>query len=419
MERPKRSAPAGLPYDALLEILARLPVKSVYRSKCVAKAWRDLVDDPLNRKKLPQTLEGFFFLDKPDIVNGGDVEHFGFITVLPRPVPLDIDLGFSFLTKLPEMENLTFLDSCNGLLLFVHARESDPLDVFGYVVCNPATKQWEAVPACGCCVPMGNCSEWSTLLAFDPAVSSHFHLICFSREALVLDEEAEALEGQAPVLSVCACSSGIGMWSRRSQTEWNSKQGQLEGWRHQGGKLEYPSLSPRRAFVNGLLHLIVFNLDDDKIVAVDVQGKTQRIITVPAPTERRRWNFPGYIGQSQGLLHYINLDFDDLHPEQCHKMYIWVLQGYDTREWALKDTVSFLELFGKKSCTGTILDCDVVAVHQDCNVVFFLQSNRLIAYDMDRKEVTVVATFENEIWVDGIAPCVPNFTESPVLRNKH
>ncbi|CAL5009087.1 unnamed protein product [Urochloa decumbens] len=180
MERPMRSALVGPPYDALLEILARLPARSVYRSKCVAKAWRDIVDDPLNRKRLPQTLEGFFFLDKPDIVSSGDVEHFGFISVLPRPVPLDIDPRFSFLTKLPEMQNLFFLDSCNGILLFVHVRKLDRLDVH-YVVCNPATKQWEAVPTCGCCLPMGDCSEWSTLLAFDPAVSSHFHLIHFWR----------------------------------------------------------------------------------------------------------------------------------------------------------------------------------------------------------------------------------------------
>ncbi|CAO2205499.1 unnamed protein product [Urochloa humidicola] len=88
MERPKRSAPAGLPYDALLEIL---PARSVYRSKCVAKAWRDLVDDPLNRKKLPQTLEGLFVMNPGTVWVGGPgvgMEHLGFINFLPRPVPL-------------------------------------------------------------------------------------------------------------------------------------------------------------------------------------------------------------------------------------------------------------------------------------------------------------------------------------------
>ena len=82
MDCPKQCAPAGLPYDDIVEILARLPARSVYRFKCVAKAWRDLIDDPLNRKKLPQTLEGFFFIDKPNDV-ASFVEHFDFINLLP------------------------------------------------------------------------------------------------------------------------------------------------------------------------------------------------------------------------------------------------------------------------------------------------------------------------------------------------
>ncbi|XP_022679970.1 uncharacterized protein LOC111256353 [Setaria italica] len=64
MDCSKRSAGAvaSLPDDPLVEILSRVPVKSLCRFKCVSKAWRDLIADPLHRKKLPQTLEGFFFL---------------------------------------------------------------------------------------------------------------------------------------------------------------------------------------------------------------------------------------------------------------------------------------------------------------------------------------------------------------------
>ncbi|CAL5009526.1 unnamed protein product [Urochloa decumbens] len=419
MERRKRSAPAGLPYDALLEILARLPARSVYRSKCVAKGWRDLVDDPLNRKKLPQTLEGFFVM-KPGTARGRGVgvEHFGFINLLPRPVPLDIDPCFSFLKKLPETEYLSFLDYCNGLLLFVHARKSGPFDqsdVLTYVVCNPATKQWEAVPACDC--GCWDCLEWYTFLVFHPAVSSHFHLINFWREWREgSDKEGEELE-EWPLL-VCVYSSGTRTWSRRSQTDWNNEQGRLEGWRHQG-ELCYLGGDPQRAFVNGILHLMVWELDDSPIVAaVDIQGKTQRIIKMPAAAEGMRWAHThiGHISQSQGRLHYINFQVggdDDDDTKKCDELFTWVLKDYDTQEWVLKDTVSFLKLFGENICT-------VVAIHQDCNVVFFLQSkNQLIAYDMDRKEVSVVATLENKIWRNGIVPYVPNFADSLVLTNKH
>ena len=49
-----------LPDDPLVEILSRVPAKSVCRFKCVSKAWRDLIADPDNRKKLPQAMQGLF-----------------------------------------------------------------------------------------------------------------------------------------------------------------------------------------------------------------------------------------------------------------------------------------------------------------------------------------------------------------------
>jgi len=152
------------------------------------------------------------------------VEHFDFINLLPRSVPLDIDPRFPFLTKRPEIEDLLFADSCNGLVLFKHVRKSNLFDVLSYIVCNPATKQWETVPTCSCCPPLKDCLDWYTFLAFDPAVSSHFHLICFQEKGL--DEEDEVL-----VLSVCAYSSETGTWSQ-SQINWNEL-GQLERWCHQ------------------------------------------------------------------------------------------------------------------------------------------------------------------------------------------
>jgi hypothetical protein len=37
------------------------PRKSVCRCKCVSRRWRGLISDPDHRKKLPQTLAGFFY----------------------------------------------------------------------------------------------------------------------------------------------------------------------------------------------------------------------------------------------------------------------------------------------------------------------------------------------------------------------
>ena len=50
----------GLPDDPLVEILSRVPAKSVCRCKCVSMAWRDLIADPDNCKKLRQPMQGLF-----------------------------------------------------------------------------------------------------------------------------------------------------------------------------------------------------------------------------------------------------------------------------------------------------------------------------------------------------------------------
>ena len=126
-----------------------------------------------------------------------------------------------------------------------------------------------------------------------------------------------------------------------------------------------------------------------------------------------------YIGHSQGRLHYIKYEVDAHDCENCYELSIWVLQDYDRQEWLLKDTMSFPKLSGKHSCIGSMLEFFVVAIHQDCNVVFILQPlNRLIAYDMDRKEVSVIATFEHDNLGVRIAPYVPYFLESQALANK-
>jgi len=53
MDCAKGTAVAGLYDDLMVEILSCVPVKDVRRSKCVSKPWRDLIADPLHRKKLP------------------------------------------------------------------------------------------------------------------------------------------------------------------------------------------------------------------------------------------------------------------------------------------------------------------------------------------------------------------------------
>uniref|UniRef100_A0A453SSG6 F-box domain-containing protein n=1 Tax=Aegilops tauschii subsp. strangulata TaxID=200361 RepID=A0A453SSG6_AEGTS len=96
--------------DLLVEILSRVPAKSLFRFRCVSSHWLALIDHPYHRKRLPQTPAGFFYDNKytvewflqPPL-------HF---TSFPGKRCPPIDTSCSFL---PNHERIHLLDCCNGL----------------------------------------------------------------------------------------------------------------------------------------------------------------------------------------------------------------------------------------------------------------------------------------------------------------
>ncbi|RCV19572.1 hypothetical protein SETIT_3G396500v2 [Setaria italica] len=421
MDDPKRSAAAApsLPDDALVEILSRVPAKSLCRFKCVSKAWCDLIADRLRCKRLPQTLEGFFYAydgDDDEEIHGGDcddgsgkgdggggvspghVARGRFINTLGRFVPL---ASYSFLLEQLGVETICLMRSCNGLLLFGHRRDSDTYDSLGYIVCNPATEQWVAVPSSGW-KPF-SLWDWDesedsdsdsdnessncrfTYLIFDPAVSAHFQLVEFwSGDAVCVEE-------------VHTYSSETGVWCKKT-SEWSSD--------------EAVSFFAGSAFVSGMLHFSVTNFDthQEQIVAVDGEGKRCRIIVGPEKSCDAV-----FIGQSKGCLHYLSRRTDS--TSKMTELSIWVLQEYNTEDWVLKHRVTFLQLFGRMSCRDQ--DYNVVAIHPDRDLIFFLQhwDLQLKSYDMDSKEVCTLRILR--VGPQHIFPYVPYFAESTAVACKH
>ncbi|CAL5078806.1 unnamed protein product [Urochloa decumbens] len=445
MDCSKRGAVAGIPDDALVEILSRLPAKFLCRSKCVSKAWCGLIADRLRCRKLPLTLEGFFYgcvyesrdeyRDHPfcgccderdsesDDEDGSEDDKEGssedgdgsggckdksghFINLLGESVPL-VDPSFSLLRKQPEIKNFTLLDSCNGLLLFGQTWYSAAGVTTSYIVYNPATEHWVPVPSSGF---SSNQLEYFdsddddeescvlTYLIFDPVISSHFQLIEFYHNSEVALLQTYSSETK----------------------RWGDKPRERRRWK-KGGKWDmHKTMTSMRGstFFNKMLHLIVSpsssSTSPELIAAIDEEGKTRKVIHW---VEDR--GFPVFVGQSRGLLHCLSVSghSDD---NSCHmtELSVWVLDDYDAEKWNLKHTVSFSELFGKKSCKFAT-DYNVTTIHPDQNLVFFIQhwDYKLISYDMDRKEVCALRTVGRDYGV--IAPYVPYFSQTPVLSKKH
>ena len=125
---------SGLPDDLIVDILSCTPVKLICHFKCVSPSWRNLISHPDNRKKLPQTLTGFFYFD--------DSNSYQFVSLAEPPRSTSL---FAFL---PAKTGGEALDCCNGLVLLKSPIDSGSASEphASYVVCNPTTKKWTTVP---------------------------------------------------------------------------------------------------------------------------------------------------------------------------------------------------------------------------------------------------------------------------------
>ncbi|CAN6357161.1 unnamed protein product [Urochloa humidicola] len=384
--RPKRRAAAPqLPDDALVEILSRVPARSLCRFKCVSKAWRDLIADRLRCTRLPQTLAGFFY-------DGTNVDDGCSINTLGEPAAL---ASLSFLGEQPGIEDLALLHSCNGLLLLGHIKDGDSYPSLGYIVCNPATEQWVTVPRSGWKPSWLHGDDETdssddfdnaafTYLVFDPAASLHFQLVQFW------------VNDNSRVVHMQTYSSETGVWCDGEST-WQD---------------DIVAFYAGSAFLGGMLHFCNthfsgFEMDMELIVAVDGEGGSCRVIIGP-----EKLCDVAFVGQSQGRLHYM-IQHGDSTGEMT-ALSIWVLHDYDAGEWVLKHSVTFLQLFGRMSCQVQD-DYSVVAIHPDRSLIFFFQhwDQKLISYDMDSQEVCTLCTLG--VGCQTILPYVPYFAESSVL----
>ena len=153
----KWNALASLTDDAIVEILHRLPVRSLFYCKCVCRSQNRLIKDYNNHKMLPWTLAGFFY----DFDQG----HRCYTSVNRQHPTLEF-LPFT-------LNNVAISDCCNSRIL-CWCRGAN--GSYRYVICNPTTKKFkELLPSIY--------SIGEARLGFDPIASSHFHLIQYVEDS--------------------------------------------------------------------------------------------------------------------------------------------------------------------------------------------------------------------------------------------
>ncbi|XP_051218458.1 F-box protein At5g49610-like [Lolium perenne] len=378
--------------DIIVEILSRLPAKSVHRFKCVSPSWRDLIADPAHRKKLPHTLLGFFYNTYGYSRVDPRSRRFHFANVSVGAAPsVDVDPSLPFLPQ-DKYLYVAQLDTCNGLLLCLGciAPSSSVLAPeyvveSHYIVCNPATKRWVHLPP----LPEVPPGAVFARLAFDPAVSSHFYVLQF--------DETEQEESTA---GVTIYSSQTGAWKHR--------------------KSSFAACSGvTSVFFHGMLHLLAW-LHPLKtalhvvLVAVDMEGRVRD--TIPLPSGGMSFYT---IGLSQGCLHFATTPLTCVERNKkgkkhddtslpCKTAQVWYMKDYNTREWVLKHSFSKDELR-----TETGVEYKVAAIHPHCDTIFLdsRDADTLASYDTRQRKLRHILYLEkNKLAL--FVPYVPLFSDS-------
>ncbi|KAL6657791.1 hypothetical protein ACP70R_005571 [Stipagrostis hirtigluma subsp. patula] len=361
---------ASLTDDLLLEILARVPYRSLCRFQCVSRSWLALCSGSDLRKKLPRTLSGFFHHSKSRPPNNRYRYSIRLTNVDGGGLPV-VDPSLSFL---PTYAEVHLVDCCNGLLLFRCAKGTALRHIFVYAVCNPTTQNWTELPDSEMTQQALTGSSMPIYLGFDPALSSHFSVFSF---VLSLHPSLDNLETSLGIKGVEIYSSETGSWTYR-KSGWSTN--------------DRLFTRPQSVFFNGILHLLT---RDSSILTVDMAGVTWRRIPTPHRFE--------FIGLSQGYLYAVRKYYDN------DSRSIWILKDYGGAKWGMKHTVK-AQKFGINHLEHATL-YTVIAIHPESSLIFLnsgIEKN-LISYDMDKRTVRVICT-PGSTCVQQVFPYVPCFT---------
>ncbi|KAH0866989.1 hypothetical protein HID58_074011 [Brassica napus] len=153
--RYRKGRTQSIPTDLTIEILSRLPEKSVARFSCVSKLWSSITSDPSFPR--PRLLLCFQKYDDSDLYVSSIPQHTR--NSNNRSYSSSLSFDHHHMMKLPSCYNLfSSKESVHGLICF--QKSENP------IVWNPSTRQFIALPI----LPIP-CKDWkktTLLLGYDP-----------------------------------------------------------------------------------------------------------------------------------------------------------------------------------------------------------------------------------------------------------
>ncbi|KAM0839302.1 hypothetical protein ACQ4PT_060380 [Festuca glaucescens] len=353
----------SLPNDLVVEILCRVPFKSFCRFKCVSKAWLAISSDSHYRQKLPKVPSGLLH----EAQYRTDIR---LLSLSPNNEEID-----GALTFLPHYKHLEFVDCCNGLVLCKYKSSYSNTDTC-FVVGNPATREWRALPISTYHRhPYGpDGSIYRTILAFDPSWSAQsFYVFNFHENV----NTSWALD--INILELF--SSDLCTWLNCDTWSWNHKM----------------LLNAPHSFIRGALYVQTSRSENEILVIDDLHitsyGMSSRNYTIKLPHECCRL-MDGCFGQSSQSLQCI-------FPEECGRtVAVFSLDAGRPYKWSLKYRLSMPDALARDDYIelgddgSQLLRCSyhIVALDFEREVLLLVdkETEKLLSYNINTRKLSEI-----------------------------
>ncbi|PRQ52358.1 putative F-box domain, galactose oxidase/kelch, beta-propeller, F-box associated interaction [Rosa chinensis] len=132
----------------IVDILSRLPAKSLLRFRCVCKAWRALISDPYFIRKHLNCINtkistSYSLLIRSEIFRSAEYE--AILKCLSHDGPLPSRrLDFPVLDRLVCISKILIVGSCNGLICLILDFVTE--ESFTFMIWNPCTGEYQVLP---------------------------------------------------------------------------------------------------------------------------------------------------------------------------------------------------------------------------------------------------------------------------------
>lgn len=357
---PSKRDICNLDDDLLMDILSRLPPKTLITCKCISKTFLRIVSTLIHPQTIPRRPVSGLFIGLHDLRGPEAFKHFhrrGDEIGIAADDGLNMDEGLSFL---PCLLNTYIIDCRDGFLLC--SSWGDPNQ---YYVCNPVTRQWASLPR----PPKhgGSGTSWFDLniaLVLDYSSDvflSHYKVIkfvtvcCENSKKREFDNFMNPLkDGEEHPLSdlyVYVYSSQTGRW--------------VESNAHLKGA-NFTLTEKPCVFLDGALFLPA---DTSKVLMFDVKEEYCKVLDLPTDLGISRFVHSDCLGGYEGRLSYAY--HDDL------KMEVWMIDSTDTSKWVLKHRINLYDFTEKPR--------DILAFHPNLDAVFLTIQFDFFCYDFSSR----------------------------------